>query len=53
MANQANQRSIRKRANFGVTADRPQLTAGPAEPVEPAALSNGTHDRDRRDQPVA
>jgi hypothetical protein len=53
MANQANQRSIRKRANFGVTADRPQLTAGPAEPREPAELSNGTQDRDRRDQPVA
>ena len=49
-ANQANQRSIRKRANFGVPADRPQLTAGPEES---AGLPAGSHDQDRRDQAVA
>jgi hypothetical protein len=48
MANQANQRSIRKRAaSFDVSSDRPELTAGPAE------LTDGTDDRDHRDQPVA
>jgi hypothetical protein len=47
MANQANQRSIRKRANLGVIADRPQLTAGPA------ALPGGdSNDREHRDQAV-
>ena len=50
MANQANQRSIRKQANLGVASDRPQLTAGPAEPT---ALPDDSHDRERRDQPVA
>jgi hypothetical protein len=48
MANQANQRSIRKRADsFDATSDRPQLTAGPP------ALTDGTDDRDHRDQAVA
>jgi Protein of unknown function (DUF3099) len=47
LANQANQRSIRKQASFTVPADRPQLTAGPSAP--PGA---DTNDRDRRDQAV-
>ena len=50
-ANQANQRSIRKRGGDGVPIDRPQLTTGP---VEPGALpGDGTDDRDHRDQAVA
>jgi hypothetical protein len=48
-ANQANQRSIRKRANL-MPSDRPQLTAGPEDS---AGLPARRHDRDRRDQPVA
>jgi hypothetical protein len=48
LANQANQRSIRKRASFNVPSDRPQLTAGP-----PALPGTGTDDRDHRNQPVA
>jgi hypothetical protein len=47
MANQANQRSIRKRANFATHSDQPQLTAGPAE------LPEDTNDRKHRDQAVA
>jgi Protein of unknown function (DUF3099) len=47
MANQANQRSIRKRAQFGGPSDRPELTAGPA------ALTDGSSDRDHPDQAVA
>jgi hypothetical protein len=47
MANQANQRSIRKRASFAISADRPQLTAGPVE------LPEDTNDRKHRDQAVA
>jgi hypothetical protein len=47
MANQANQRSIRKRADFDGPSDRPQLTAGPAE------LPDDTDDRKHRDQAVA
>jgi hypothetical protein len=50
LANQANQRSIREQANFGVPSDRPQLTAGPEEST---GLPAASHDRDRRDQPVA
>jgi hypothetical protein len=50
MANQANQRSIRKRAEFGGPADLRQLTTGPAEPAEPA---DDTNDRKHRDQAVA
>ena len=49
-ANQANQRSIRKRAAFEVSSDRPQLTAGPEEST---GLPTASHHRDRRDQPVA
>jgi hypothetical protein len=52
-ANQANQRSIRKRANLDLLPDRPQLTTGPDEPGEPPALPDSNHDRDRRDQAVA
>jgi hypothetical protein len=47
MANQANQRSIRKRASFAISSDRPQLTAGPKE------LPDDTNDRKHRDQAVA
>ena len=49
MANQANQRSIRKEADFTVPPDRPELTAGPAEPKLPDII----HNRDPRDQAVA
>jgi hypothetical protein len=49
-ANQANQRSIRKRADLGLLPDRPQLTTGPDEP---SALPDSSHERDRRDQAVA
>jgi hypothetical protein len=48
MANQANQRSIRKRASFNVPSDRPQLTAGP-----PALPGDGSDDQEHRDQAVA
>ena len=49
LANQANQRSIRKQASFTEPPDRPQLTAGP-----PALPGAGTDDdRDHRDQAVA
>ena len=47
MANQANQRSIRKRTDFGGPADLPQLTSGPAE------LPDDPDDRKQRDQAVA
>jgi len=50
-ANQANQRSIRKRVSDGVPTDRPQLTTGPTEPG--ALPGNGTDDRNHRDQAVA
>jgi hypothetical protein len=50
LANQANQRSIRKQADFGGSPDRPELTAGPEEST---GLPAGSHDRDRRDQAVA
>jgi hypothetical protein len=52
MANQANQRSIRKRINSDMIPDRPQLTAGPAE--SPALPDHSAaDDREHRDQPVA
>ena len=50
MANQANPRSIRKRAQFGGPSDRPQLTAGP---TESGTLPERSTDRDHRDQAVA
>jgi hypothetical protein len=49
MANQANQRSIRKRASFSGAADRPQLTTGPSEPGAITGDPQGEH----RDQRVA
>jgi Protein of unknown function (DUF3099) len=49
MANQANQRSIRKGADFSGLPDRPELTTGPAESQLPDVI----HDRDHRDQAVA
>ena len=49
MANQANQRSIRKRADFTVPSDRPELTTGPADSELPDVI----HNRDPRDQRVA
>jgi hypothetical protein len=50
MANQANQRSIRKRAQFGGPSDRPQLTTGP---TESGTLPERGTDRNHRDQAVA
>ena len=47
MANQANQRSIRKRAQFAGPPDRAQLTGGTA------ALTDGSSEQDHRDQAVA
>jgi hypothetical protein len=49
LANQANQRSIRRRADL-MPLDRPQLTSGPEDSTGHPA---GSHDRDHRNQAVA